>query len=426
MRNRGNISVFEHQRLYVGEQGFKQTHLDALLKLNEYHDGNYFEAIAKGIKFNQYVGVIQVDGLTIEIHPKADKDDDDKKWKGVLLKMLQACGKLKAESAGAAHVKRQHLNLLEVYFELYLLEVESLVRKGLIKQYRKQTKNNKALKGKLEFAGHIRNNIVHKERFYTTHQVYDSNHFLHQVLYKALSIVSQFTTGSRLQDLTNRVQLNFPEVDTKTITAQQLNAIQLNRKSKGYNYAIELARLIILNYSPDISSGKEKMLSLLFDMNALWETYILKQLQKACVGTAVEVSGQESKSFWGNNSLRPDIVLRKGDKTFVIDTKWKRPQKTSASVSDLRQMYTYCRFWDAEKALLLYPGTSSENTFKPYLTDDYSKDLEDIHNPIDHQCKMGFVSVLNESDAGLDLGIGTQILRLLFEGMGLDTDLYLE
>ena len=141
---------------------FKQAHLDALLKLNEYHDGNYFEPIAKGIKFNQYVGVIQVDGLTIEIHPKADKDDDDNKWKGVLIKMLKACGRLKAESSGTAHVKRQHLNLLEVYFELYLAEVEALVRKGVIKKYRKQTHNTKALKGKLEFAGHIRHNAVQK------------------------------------------------------------------------------------------------------------------------------------------------------------------------------------------------------------------------------------------------------------------------
>ncbi|PWK18558.1 McrC family protein [Xanthomarina spongicola] len=411
---RKNISVFEHQRLYIGQHGFKQSHLDALLKLNEFHDGNYFEPIAKGVKFNQYVGVIQVDGLTIEIHPKADKDDEDNKWKGVLLKMLQACGKLKAESSGAAHVKRQHLNLLEVYFELYLLEVEGLVRKGLIKQYRKQTQNTKVLKGKLEFAGQIRKNIIHKERFYTTHQVYNSNHFLHQVLQKALTIVCQFTNGSRLQDLTNRVQLNFPEVDNIIITAKQLNEIQLNRKSNGYINALELARLIILNYSPDISSGKEKMLSLLFDMNELWETYILKQLQKACLGTNIEVSGQESKSFWGSNSLRPDVVLRKVEKTFIIDTKWKRPQRSSASVSDLRQMYAYCRFWDAEKAMLLYPGEENENKFKSYKTDDYSKDHEDIHNLIDHQCKMGFVSVLNENNDDLDSEIGEKILKLLF------------
>ncbi len=412
MKIQNNISIFEHQRLYVGQFGFKQSHLDALLKLNEYHDGNYFQPISKGIKFNQYVGVIQVDGLTIEINPKADKDDDDNKWKGVLLKMLQACGKLKAESSGAAHVKRQHLNLLEVYFELYLLEVESLVRKGLIKQYRKQTKNTKALKGKLEFAGHIRKNIIHKERFYTTNQVYDSNHFLHQVLQKALTIVTQFTNGSRLKDLANRVQLNFPEVDNKTITAKQLNEIHLDRKSFSYSNALELARLIILNYSPDISSGKEKMLSLLFDMNDLWETYILKQLQKACEGTEISVSGQESKSFWGSNSLRPDIVLRQEEKIFIIDTKWKRPLKSSASVNDLRQMYTYCRFWDAEKAMLLYPGNLAENKFKSYLTDDYSKHLSDVTLEIDHQCKMGFVSVLNDIGE-LDINIGSKILDLI-------------
>ncbi|WP_218599213.1 McrC family protein [Polaribacter sp. NJDZ03] len=406
------ISVFEHQKLYIGTQGFKQTHLDALLKLNEYHDGNYFEPIAKGIRFNQYVGVIQVDGLIIEINPKADKDDEDYKWKGVLLKMLKACGKIKADSSGDANVKRQHLNLLEIYFELYLKEVESLVRKGFIKQYRKHTKNTKALKGKLEFAGNIRHNIVHKERFYTTHQVYDSNHFLHQVLYKALTIVSQFTTGTRLQDTTNRVQLSFPEVDTKTINAKQLSTIILTRKSNSYKPALDLARLIILNYSPDITSGKEKMLSLLFDMNQLWEEYVLKQLQKACEGTDIKVSGQESKSFWGANSLRPDIVLRKGNQTYIIDTKWKRPQKSSASVSDLRQMYAYCRFWDAEKAVLLYPGETSENKFKSYQTDDYSLDYNKYSQKIKHQCKMGYVSVL-DTEGNFRNDIAADILTLL-------------
>ena len=406
------ISVFEHQRLFVGEQNFKQIHLDALLKLNEYHNGNYFEPIAKGVKFNQYVGVIQVDGLTIEIHPKADKEDDDRKWKGVLIKMLKACGKLKAETNGAAHVRRQHLNLLEVYFELFLLEVEGLVRKGLIKKYRRQTHNTKALKGKLEFAGHLRHNVIHKERFYTTHQVYDSNHFLHQVLQKALSIVSQFTKGTSLQDVASRVELNFPEVDYETITAQQLNTIKLNRKTSSYKEAFELARLIILNYSPDISNGKEKMLSLLFDMNELWEQYVLKQVQKASYKTDMLVSGQESRSFWGNNSLRPDIVLRKGNKTYVIDTKWKRPQRNSASVDDLRQMYAYCRFWNAEKAMLLYPGDFKTNMFQVFETDDYSVGQAGILK-IDHQCKMGFVSVLNEENNDLDSEIGEIILKLL-------------
>ncbi|MFH6770264.1 restriction endonuclease [Gaetbulibacter aquiaggeris] len=417
MISHNKIEVFEHERLCIGEKGFSRTHLDALLKLNEYHDGVYFEAIAKGIKFNQYVGIIQVDGLTIEINPKADKEDDDKKWKGVLLQMLQACGKLKAESMGAAHVRRQNLNLLEVYFELYLREIDGLIRKGLIKQYRKQTKNTKALKGKLEFAGNIRHNLVHKERFYTSHQIYDSNHLIHQILFKALDIVEQFTRGTRLYDLSRRIMLNFPVVEKDNITVQKIDSIKLDRKSNGYKYGLELARLIILNYSPDISSGKEKMISLLFDMNQLWEEYILKQLQKACLNLNIEVSGQESKSFWSHNSLRPDVVLRKGNETFIIDTKWKKPSTSLASVGDLRQMYTYCRFWDAKKALLLYPGEMINNKFKEYQTDDYVEYWDgDLglhnHNKINHLCKMGFITVLDDNGL-LDSTIGRKVLELL-------------
>lgn len=411
MTKNKTISVFEHQRLYVGEEGFMQVHLDALLKLNELHEGNYFEPIAKGLKFNQYVGIIQVAGLTIQIHPKADKDDDDNRWKNVLLKMLKACGKLNAKTAGVANVKRQNLNLLEVYFERYLLEVDTLIRQGLIKQYRKQTKNTKALKGKLDFSGHIQKNVIHKERFYTTHQIYDTDHLLHQILHKALLVVDQFTQGTRLYDLTKRVALSFPIVSSKNITAQQLNTLKLNRKSQSYKHALELARLIILNYSPDISGGKEKMLSLLFDMNELWETYILNQLEKACRGTDIKVSGQESKTFWGYNSLRPDIVLRKGSQTIIIDTKWKRPKNNTASVSDLRQMYAYCRFWDAEKAMLLYPGDTRENSFESYRTDDYALDENENHLQIKHQCKMGFVSVLEGDE--LDQELGEKVLKLV-------------
>lgn len=89
-----------------------------------------------------------------------------------------------------------------------------------------------------------------------------------------------------------------------------------------------------------------------------------------------------------------------------------RPKKRAASVGDLRQMYTYCRFWDAKKALLLYPGDPLENEFQNYLTDDYSLDHNDEKNRIKHECKMGFTSVLDEH-GNLDDSIGEQILDML-------------
>ncbi|HIE45498.1 MAG TPA: restriction endonuclease [Flavobacteriaceae bacterium] len=405
-----SIIKYEHQKLIIGEDGFNKKHLNALLKLNEYHDFKYFEAIANGIKFNQYVGIIQIDGLSIEILPKADKYSDDDKWRTVLLEMLQECGKIKVSSAGAANVERQNLNLLEVYFELFLNEVNILIRQGLVKKYRKQSNNINALKGKLEFAGNIRKNLIHKERFYTTHQIYDKNHLLHQVLFVAIKIVNQFSSNMFLNDFSKRILLNFPEITHKTITKSTLDNIKLNRKTNAYSYAIELARLIILNYSPDISSGNEKMISLLFDMNNLWEEYVLIKLQKHFENTNYEVSGQERKNFFKSNYLIPDIVIRNNKETFIIDTKWKQPNN-SANVSDLRQMYTYARFWNAKKVMLLYPKDYYFNEYSDFETDEIIE-LNDEYTKTKHQCKLGFVSVLNDENK-LDVDIAKNIAKLI-------------
>lgn len=394
--NRNNcIQVFEHGKLTTDDLRLKKRQLDALIKLNELHGFEYFDIIHNGIKFKQYVGVIQVDGLTIEIHPKADRNDEDGRWKGVLLQMLQACGKLKVQTIGAANVKRQHLNLLEVYFELYLAELQSLIHKGLVKKYRKDTKNVNALKGKLEFAGNIRHNLVHKERFYTTHQVYDTDHLLHQVLFEALQIVEQFSKGSSIYDKCKRTQLDFPEMKSIRVSVQELDKIKLNRKTQVYSYALEIARLIILNYSPDISGGKEKMISLLFDMNQLWEEYVLTKLRRYAneIYPNSKIIGQDSAAFWkdrGTNYsryIKPDIVIKNGEKTFIIDTKWKRPSNQNASIEDIRQMYVYNRFWDSKKSMLLYPGNAPSSKEGIY---------HDKINSDDHFCHLAFVSVVKK------------------------------
>ena len=415
------IKRYEYGQLFIGEEGFTKVHWEAFVKLNVVHEGKYFEVLHNGLRFKQYVGVIQVDDVLVEILPKADKsEDDDPKWQSVLLAMLKACGHLKADSHDSANVSKSNLNLLEVYFELYLREIEKLQRLGLIKQYRKNTTNVKALKGKLEFAGDLRHNLVHKERFYTTHQVYDVDHQLHQVLNVALNIVSRFTKGTRLSNLCSRVEMRFPEVKTINVTAALLSKIKINRKSAHYSYALELARLIILNYSPDIKGGKEKMLSLLFDMNVLWEEYVLVKLRQwnSEKELGYTITGQDSKVFIGNHSLRPDIVLEKDNKTFVIDTKWKRPGN-SASVQDLRQMYTYCRFWNAEKAMLLYPGNMEQSSiFKSFATDDYQNidDKKENGSRVKHQCRLGFVSVLANEETELSQTIGADVFGLIENG----------
>ena len=239
---------------------------------------------------------------------------------------------------------------------------------------------------------------------------------LHQTLAYSLEILEQFSKGSYLFDRCKRVLLNFPETTPLKITKKQIEGIVLNRKTTPYNQALEFARLIILNYSPDISTGREKMISLIFDMNRLWEEFMLIQLRKELAGTSYSVKGQDSQTFIRSNYLRPDVVIQHDEdskKVYIIDTKWKRPTNQSSSISDLRQMYAYNRFCNVKKAMLLYPGESKNNSFKPFETEDFFRD-NDQTRAITHLCKSGFVSILDQ-DNKLNDTIGKQVLKLLEE-----------
>lgn len=407
------IQVFEHSFLPVEKGNLEERHFVALSKLNALHDYKYFDLKHNGIVFKQFVGVIQIDNLTIEILPKIDKYEvEDKKtktkWQSVLIDMLRVTKKLKIKQAGQAKVTKQSIHLLDMYFEWFLTEVQLLIHKGLIKQYYKETGNVKALKGKLEFAGHIQKNLVHQERFYTTHQVYEKDHLIHQILNQALGIVAMLSKGNYLYSKCKTVQINFPEVKSISAIESTFEKISKSRKTLPYETALAIARLIILNYAPNVSSGSEKMLALLFDMNILWEEYILVRLREVCHNKDISVYGQNSKEFWDAITIRPDIVLEqkideKKNKVLVIDTKWKNIDQSKPSTHDLRQMYVYNDYWKSSKAILLYPSQINDyNNFKSF------KKITDKEN---HQCALGKISIFN--DVGeLDTFIGDKIVDL--------------
>jgi len=391
------IQVFEHSFLPIKGK-FEERHFIALSKLNELHNDKYFDLRHNGIKFKQYVGVIQVAGLTIEILPKIDNDGKSiNTWQTALIEMLRITKKLKVQKVGEANVSRQKIHLLDLYFEWFLNEVQTLIHQGLIKQYYKETNNVKALKGKLEFAGHISKNLVHQERFYTTHQVYEKDHLIHQILFKALEIVEKCSKGNYLYSKCKTVQLDFLEVKNISVTEATFSKVPKNRKTAPYETALAISKFIILNFAPNISSGSENMLALLFDMNSLWEEYILARLKQSDKGFII--SGQESNSFWNGISIRPDIVMRNNEATYIIDTKWKNIDCSNPSTNDLRQMYVYNDYWKSPKAMLLYP--SNQTYFEKFI---------DFHNN-KHQCGLGKISIFKQNKACLNDEIGDDIIN---------------
>jgi len=404
MSSRRFIQVFEYEKLRYDDSGiFRKHHFDAMVKFNELHQNKYFTIIHKGIRFRSYVGVIQIGRLTIEILPKADNNEDSNKnlWQSILLNMLKVCKRIQIETVSETQLKKRYNSILDIYFELYLTEIEKLIKKGLIKQYRKVRSNQNALKGKLIFSKNIQHNIVHKERFYCEHTSYDKNHLIHQILYKGLLILKGFINDS-LKDKLNRILFEFEEINEITIHKNHFEKIVLNRKNKDYEKALEIAKIIILNYSPNLNYGNENLLTLLFDMNVLWEEYIFRILKKHKPEN-MSVSFQNSDKFWENKRIRPDIVLKTPEETFIIDTKWKIVESNNPSDDDLKQMFVYNLHWKAEKSLLLYPKTNqSDSHFGKFH-----------YNNLENKCKLAFINIIDSNSIIQPNKIANTIFRKL-------------
>jgi 5-methylcytosine-specific restriction enzyme subunit McrC len=424
------IQVFEYEKLTLHEdwrgRKLEKSELNRLYEFNDKNDNNYFTGIRDGVKFKNYVGVIQIGGLTIEILPKADnkKPDDEgySTWHTALLNMLRICKHINVTSISEANLKRKNHSILDLYFEMYLDEVEMLLRNGLIKNYRKTSSNVLALKGRLDFNKNIQQNLIHQERFYTNHQVYDYENIANQILLKGLSILSTVTNNSLLKDKIARLQLSFPEIKEVPIQKLHFDSLKQNRKTAPYARALQIAQMIILNYSPDIRSGQENMLTLLFDMNKLWEEYIYRMLLRSKDGDTT-VNFQNKQKFWEGRTIRPDLVINRSEdgvsETYVIDTKWKvlDAKKPKPSDDDLKQIYAYNMYWNAKRSMLLYPNSKSidenfGNYHKGREIKPHEKEL-DLKLDRTNQCKVSFVNVL-DADNYLNLEIGGEILDKLY------------
>lgn len=361
--------------------------LQKYLEENIRDNTNVIEGGYNKIRFINYVGVLKIKNVTIEVLPKISFSNDKNKDRRVLLAMLSKCLDLDINLDKFINSNTQNYSLLDLiankYLELLMIELN----KGIFREYVNYSDNLKMIRGKIVLKEHINKNYANKDRVFCSFDEYSENILLNQVLKFASEKILRNINDMDITKKCNKALFKLSNVDRKYINKEILSRVQINKQNKRFLQTFELAKFIILNMSNDSGRGMNKGFSMLFDMNTLYEKYIGKVIREIFINKKVYL--QDSRKYLLDNksnnkqsfNLRPDIVIQDNVSTTIIDMKWKAVEynsKNNYEVSDIYKMYAYAsRYKDAKKAVLLYPSLEEGKEYEAWtFIDNVNKKIE--------------------------------------------------
>ena len=353
-------------------------------RLNEDENTNFLFT-NQGIKLNQYVGLIEYDeNKYIEILPKLYDDGScsenlpqiaKEQGRKILTKLLMVYLGVEPRVVYSANLNYGRFSLWDIIIYIFVNEVSKIIKQGLKKKYVKVRNNSRYLKGRLLVSQHIRKNAFNQTKFFIEYEELSADIPENRILKTTLNYLKRYAISEQLRRQINNLLFNFDEINFSININRDLQSIYIDRTFSHYDYAIRLARIFLRSYSfsnvIQNNNQREQMMSLLFDMNRLFESYVAYILKTKygypiitqATGLHLAYDSNQNRSIF---QLRPDIYLETNEKICILDTKWKKISNNRGndnygiSQSDMYQMLAYAVRYTKEKnkpvkIFLIYP-----------------------------------------------------------------------
>lgn len=342
----------------------------------------YKRNVGETVTFKNYVGLIQINNkFQIQILPKIEfvKGEKDE-TKQIFIKMLRSMKDFPSKVFTNANLKFEKMNLYEIFINMYLQEVRRLIKHGIKSAYIGQEDNLNVYKGKLLVEKHIKQNFIHKERFYVGFDEYQVNRAENKLIKSTLLKLQKLTSSMENSKEIRQLLTVFELVEPSTNYDKDFAKVVINRHTKDYEMLIKWSKVFLKDKSFTTFSGTESSRTLLFPMEKVFESYVAKNMKKIFSRVGWNVSAQDKGYYlfdtlngeqYKKFALRPDLVVTREDGSIIIlDTKWKnltnnRRINFGISQADMYQMYAYSKKYKTPDIWLLYPMNNEMRKSKP-------------------------------------------------------------
>ncbi len=340
-----------------------------------------------GVETSSWVGVIKYKKTHFQILPKLICDNNDIENKGNILKnlifMLSYTKNLDIKTTNDSRLSTAKNPFIEILIREYARSLFECLKRLTPKKYVRKEDNLNYLKGKLKFNENIKYNCVNRTKFYCEYDEFSENNELNQLFLFVATCLYNITQNSYNKKTLKFIMNYYSDIKIVRFDKFKANKIKLTRNQELFKKPFNLAKIFVEKASVDLSKNKFENISLVWDMNKLFEEFVFEIMKKYKNEFGFEIFAQKGRKLLkgDNNKKRNtfvDIMVKKNKCSFVIDTKYKHFRNVDDfSNNDVFQVSTYCLLHNAHHAILLYPqwGSTQPNVDDYFLnTDENIKD----------------------------------------------------
>lgn len=377
------LKVLEHQKIHIKKNRdfdkLQISYSDAeIIKRVDQKNGFIFKWGNDYVIPQQWVGLISCKDFSIEILPKISDINNIEKSCEILYRMLESVYDIPVKNSINAKVKLTQDGLIEIFITNYIEFVKKYIQSGPILEYKKNINNLKAVKGNIVFSAQINRNAINLTKFMCKYSKMDIDNKYNKIIKLVLTKMKGISRNNINKRMIQELLLAFSSVELDmNLNYRNIYVDKTHYKLKDI---ILLSQLFLDNYSASLTYGNYNIISLLFDMNKLFEKYMYVQLKKIYKHN---LHYQYSNGFLLKDiesgikkvNLKPDMYLKIGDVNIVIDTKWKNFDKTIKE-SDAYQMNAYLSALNNTKqCVVVYPQRYNNLELNnSYIVQDLQKD----------------------------------------------------
>lgn len=323
-----------------------------------------------GLRWDSYVGVLELPcGTQLEILPKHHTENDCvDKSRDLLKKLIKNALHLKTRDSGVASNQLFDVPLNEWVIGQFLSELDLLVKCGLRFSYQRIEEEQRYLRGQLNVVSQMRQPPGRDHCFHIRHDLFSPDRPENRLLKLVVEKIAKATGNPDNWRLSNELRSILGEIKASNHITRDLQHWSNERLMSHYRSVKPWCELILNQQMPFAVSGDWRGVSMLFPMEKLFETYVESWLRNRLKSGSQLESQNDKKSLCTHQNqsvfkLRPDLLLKKEQFSWVLDTKWKLLNSSEISKnyglsqSDFYQLFAYGQIYlgGQGELALIYP-----------------------------------------------------------------------